>query len=118
MVLQNYTDMLKVVPSSCCETCLTSDDRNLIIDTKGEGVSDAQAEVEPVLVTPQVIKAGCEVSYVSVFIVTFYKYAALPIFLIISISLCILFPTDLDIWVAPSLLMFQQMVGGCFCYPK
>lgn len=71
MVLQKYTDMLKVVPSSCCETCLTSDDRNLIIDTKGEDVSDAQAEVDPLLVTPQVIKAGCEVSYVSVFIVTY-----------------------------------------------
>jgi hypothetical protein len=71
MVLQNYTDMLKVVPSSCCETCLTSDDRNLIIDTKGEDVSDAQAEVETLGVTPQVIKAGCEVSYVFVFMVTY-----------------------------------------------
>jgi hypothetical protein len=70
VVLQNYRDMLKVVPSSCCETCLTSDDRNLIIDTKGEDVADAQAEDDPLLVTPQVIKTGCEVSYVSVFIVS------------------------------------------------
>lgn len=72
MVLQNYTDMLKVVPSSCCETCLTSDDRNLIIDTKVEDVSDAQAEVDPLLLTPHVIKPGCEVSYVSVFVVTYF----------------------------------------------
>jgi hypothetical protein len=71
MVLQNYTDMLKVVPSSCCETCLTSDDRNLIIDTKGEDISDAHAEMDPLLVTPQVLKAGCEVSYVSVFSLTY-----------------------------------------------
>lgn len=71
MVLQNYTDMLKVVPSSCCETCLTSDDRNLIIDTKGEDVSDVQAEVDPLLVTPHVIKPGCEVSCVSVFVDTY-----------------------------------------------
>jgi hypothetical protein len=67
VVLQNYADMLKVVPSSCCETCLTSDDRNLVIDTKGEDVSDAQTEDDPLLMTPQVMKAGCEVSYVSVF---------------------------------------------------
>jgi hypothetical protein len=67
VVLQNYADMLKVVPSSCCETCLTSDDRNLIIDTKGEDVSDAQAGDDPLLMTPQVMKAGSEVSCVSVF---------------------------------------------------
>jgi hypothetical protein len=65
LVLQNYAEMLKVVPSSCCETCLTSDDRNLIIDTKGEDVSEARAEDDPLLMTPQAIKAGCEVSFVS-----------------------------------------------------
>jgi hypothetical protein len=62
VVLQNYTDMLKVVPSSCCETCLTADDRNLIIDTKSEDISDAQTEEDPLLITPQVMKSGCEVS--------------------------------------------------------
>jgi hypothetical protein len=45
MILQNCMDVLKVVPSSCCETCLTSDDGNEVIDVK---VSDVQEEENPV----------------------------------------------------------------------
>jgi hypothetical protein len=62
VILQNCMDVLKVVPSSCCETCLTSDDGNEVADAK---VLDVQEEEEenPVPVSLPVIMDEHEVSF-------------------------------------------------------
>jgi hypothetical protein len=66
LVFQNNPDLLKVVPSSCCETCLTtSDDGNEIISIKEE-TSDTQEGEVPVRVSLPIIMAKRGVSHVCV----------------------------------------------------
>jgi hypothetical protein len=69
LVFQNNPDLLKVVPSSCCETCLTtSDDGNEIISIKEE-TSDAQEGEVPVRVSLPIIMAKRGVSHVHISII-------------------------------------------------
>jgi hypothetical protein len=63
VVLQNYMEILKVEPTSCSETCVTSFDGNEAIDVKVEEVTDLQVE-DPLLVTLPVVHAEQEVSCV------------------------------------------------------
>lgn len=64
VVLQNYMEILKVEPTSCSETCVTSfGDGNEATDVKVEEVTDLQEE-DPLLVTLPVVPAELEVSYV------------------------------------------------------
>jgi hypothetical protein len=61
VILQNCMDVLKVVPSSCCETCLITDDGNEAIDAK---LSDVQEEQEnPMTVSLPVLMDEHEVSF-------------------------------------------------------
>lgn len=63
-MLQNNPDLLKVVPSSCCETCLTtSEDGNEIISIKEE-TSDTQEGEVPLRVSLPIIMAKRGVSHV------------------------------------------------------
>jgi hypothetical protein len=67
MVLQNYTNLRKLVPGSCSETNLTSCDGNHAISIKVEDVTDTQEEQEdPLLTEFPLIKVEHEVSCLSV----------------------------------------------------
>jgi hypothetical protein len=91
VVLQNCTNLLKVVPGSCSETNLTSShDGNQVINIKVEKVTDIQEEEEdPLLTEFPVIKAEHEVSCMSVctFLGTFQKCVGLPVVYLITICL-------------------------------
>lgn len=65
MVLQNNPDLLKVVPSSCCETCLTTDDGSEVISIKEETSDTQEGEVSLQVELP-IIMAKREVSHVHV----------------------------------------------------
>jgi hypothetical protein len=61
VIVQSCTDLLSVVPSSCCETCLpSSDDGSEVIKVKLEDVGVREEDV-PVL--SLAVKAEHEVSY-------------------------------------------------------
>lgn len=63
MVLQNFVDVLKVVPSSCSETAATfSDDGGGVTSVKVEEVTDMHEEEDPVPISCSVIKGEHEVS--------------------------------------------------------
>jgi hypothetical protein len=67
-VLKNCMDLLKVVPGSYSETCLTSSHvGNQVTDIKVEDVTDILEEDDPISTTLPVIKAEHEVSCRSVF---------------------------------------------------
>jgi hypothetical protein len=69
MVLQNNPDLLKVVPSSCCETCLTtSEDGSEIISIKEETADTQEGEV-PVRVSLPIIMAKRGVSRVRMLVI-------------------------------------------------
>jgi len=69
VMLQNNPDLLKVVPSSCCETCLTtSEDGNEIISIKEE-TSDTQEGEVPLRVSLPIIMAKSGVSHVRMLII-------------------------------------------------
>jgi hypothetical protein len=60
VVLQNYKDLLKVVPGSYNETCLPPQNTNQI-NIKLEEVTNIQEEKDPVEITFPNIKAEQEV---------------------------------------------------------
>jgi hypothetical protein len=61
VVLQNCMDLLKDVPGSYSDTCLTPHDGNQVIDIKVEEIIDIKEE-NPLSMTFPVIKAEHEVS--------------------------------------------------------
>jgi hypothetical protein len=70
IVLQNCANLLKVVPESCSETCVTSSHfGNQVIDIKVEDVTDMQEEENSLLLKFPAIKAEHEVSSMSLFTV-------------------------------------------------
>ena len=80
MVLQNNPDLLKVVPSSCCETCLTtSEDGNEIISIKEE-TSDTQEGEVPLRVSLPIIMAK-GVSHVHMLIIMHITIMCIHLFL-------------------------------------
>jgi hypothetical protein len=88
VVLQNYMELLKVVPGSHSDTRHASRDENQVINIKVEYVIDIQEEEEdPALFPFPVIKAEYEVSCMSVctLLVIFHMYADLPVVFLISI---------------------------------
>jgi hypothetical protein len=88
VILQICVDLLTVVPSACCETCLpSSDDGNEVFNIKFEDVSVKEEEVP----LPSVAaKAEEEVSvlFVCLMLDTFHIHLELPVDLLNS--LCIL----------------------------
>jgi hypothetical protein len=68
MVLQNYTNLEKVVLSPCGETYPVSDDADQAMNIKAEEVSDIDEEEDPVPVTFPKIKAEPEVSCMSLYV--------------------------------------------------
>jgi hypothetical protein len=63
-MLQKNPDLLKVVPSSCCETCLTtSEDGNEVISIKEETQDAREGEV-PLRMSLPIIMAKCGVSHI------------------------------------------------------
>jgi hypothetical protein len=69
LVLQNCTDLLKVVPDPYSETCPTSSyDMNQVLSIKVEEITDIKAEEEedPLLITCPGTKDEHEVSCISV----------------------------------------------------
>jgi hypothetical protein len=73
VVLQNFIDLLKVVPGLYNETCLTSCDGNQVISIKVEDFADTQEEEDPLLTKFPVIKSEHEVSCMSVCIVRHFS---------------------------------------------
>jgi hypothetical protein len=68
VILQNYMDLEKDVPGSCCETCPTyPHDADSVISIKVENVSDMVDEEDPVPVGfLGIIKAKRQVSCIEV----------------------------------------------------
>jgi hypothetical protein len=68
MVLQNYTNVEKVVPGPCGETCSTSYDSDQAMNIKAEEVSEVKVEEDPEPITFPKIKAESEVSCMSLYV--------------------------------------------------
>jgi hypothetical protein len=62
MVLQVFTDFLRVELGSCNETCVTLHDGNEIISIKVEETTAIQEEEDPLLIKLPAIKSEHEVS--------------------------------------------------------
>jgi hypothetical protein len=70
VVLQNCMDLLKVVPASYSETCLSSShDGNQVIDVKVEDATDIQEQEDLFLTNFSAVQTDHEVSCMSVYIV-------------------------------------------------
>jgi hypothetical protein len=68
MVLQNYTNVEKVVPGPCDEMYLTSDSADQAMNIKAEEASEVKVEEGPQPITFPKIKAEPEVSCMSVYV--------------------------------------------------
>jgi hypothetical protein len=71
MILQNYTDLLKVEPGARSETCRSSRAGKQMIDIKVKEVTDTQVVEDPLLIMIPGVKAKHEVSSVCLFLCCF-----------------------------------------------
>jgi hypothetical protein len=65
VILQDGTNVLKVEPASCCETCLTDthEGHDVAADIKLERETEVEDEEDPLLIASPDIKTELEVGF-------------------------------------------------------